>query len=85
MDSTESSGPLAGIRVLEFSQIVAAPVSGVHLSDLGAEVVKVEPPGGEQTRRGGAVVPNEAKGYQALNRGKLSLVVCDGGEAPNLK
>ena len=75
MDSTESSGPLAGIRVLEFSQIVAAPVSGVHLSDLGAEVVKVEPPGGEQTRRGGAVVPNEAKGYQALNRGKLSLVV----------
>ena len=68
-------GPLDGVRVLEFSQIVAAPVCGVNLSDLGAEVIKVEPPGGEQTRRGGSVVPNESKGFQALNRGKLSLVV----------
>ena len=68
-------GPLDGIRVLEFSQIVAAPVCGVNLSDLGAEVIKVEPPGGEQTRRGGSVVPNESKGFQALNRGKLGLVV----------
>jgi crotonobetainyl-CoA:carnitine CoA-transferase CaiB-like acyl-CoA transferase len=70
-----ATGPLAGIRVLEFSQIVAAPVSGVHLSDLGADVIKVEPPGGEQSRRSGAVVPNEPKGFQALNRGKRSLVV----------
>jgi formyl-CoA transferase len=70
-----ATGPLAGIRVLEFSQIVAAPVSGVHLSDLGADVIKVEPPGGEQSRRSGSVVPNEAKGFQALNRGKRSLVV----------
>ncbi len=68
-------GPLAGIRVLEFSQIVAAPVCGVNLSDLGADVIKVEPPGGEQTRRSGAVVPNEGKGFQALNRGKRGLVV----------
>ncbi|MSP21825.1 MAG: CoA transferase [Dehalococcoidia bacterium] len=70
-----ATGPLAGIRVLEFSQIVAAPVSGVHLSDLGAEVIKVEPPGGEQSRRSGSIVPNESKGFQALNRGKRSLVV----------
>jgi crotonobetainyl-CoA:carnitine CoA-transferase CaiB-like acyl-CoA transferase len=75
MTQQPATGPLAGIRVLEFSQIVAAPVSGVHLSDLGADVIKVEPPGGEQARRGGAVVPNEAKGFQALNRGKRSLVV----------
>jgi crotonobetainyl-CoA:carnitine CoA-transferase CaiB-like acyl-CoA transferase len=60
--------PRAGVL-----QIVAAPVSGVHLSDLGADD-QVEP-GGEQTRRGGAVVPNESKGFQALNRGKRSLVV----------
>ncbi len=71
----DSSGPLTGIRVLEFSQIVAAPVCGVNLSDLGADVIKVEPPGGEQTRRSGSVVPGESKGFQALNRGKRSLVV----------
>ena len=68
-------GPLAGIRVLEFSQIVAAPVCGVNLSDLGADVIKIEPPGGEQTRRSGSIVPGESKGFQALNRGKRSLVV----------
>ncbi|MSP22866.1 MAG: CoA transferase [Dehalococcoidia bacterium] len=70
-----ANGPLHGIRVLEFSQIVAAPTCGYLLADLGADVVKVEPPGGEQTRRTAAVVPNEGKGYQALNRGKRSLIV----------
>lgn len=69
------NGALSGIRVLEFSQIVAAPVCGVNLSDFGADVVKVEPLGGEQTRRSAAIVPNEGKGFQALNRGKRSLVV----------
>jgi formyl-CoA transferase len=69
------AGVLDGIRVLEFSQIVAAPVAGVNLSDFGADVIKVEPPGGEQTRNTGAVVPHEGKGFQALNRGKRSLVV----------
>lgn len=68
-------GALSGVRVLEFSQIVAAPVCGVNLSDFGADIVKVEPLGGEQTRRTAAVVPNEGKGFQALNRGKRSLVV----------
>src|SRR6185503_11458543 len=71
----EPTGPLAGIRVLEFSQIVAAPVCGVALSDLGADVIKVEPPGGEQSRQSGAVIPRESKGFQALNRGKRSLVI----------
>ncbi len=68
-------GPLRGIRVLEFSQIIAGPVAGIHLSDLGADVVKVEPPGGEDRRNSGAVVPNEGKYFQSLNRGKRSLTV----------
>ena len=42
-----TDGALSGVRVLEFSQIVAAPVCGVNLSDFGADVVKVEPLGGE--------------------------------------
>ena len=75
MTSDAVHGPLHGVKVLEFSQIVAAPVCGINLSDLGADVIKVEPFGGEQTRTGGAVVPLESKGFQALNRGKRSLVV----------
>ncbi len=68
-------GALDGIRVLEFSQIVAGPVVGILLSDLGAEVVKIEPPGGEARRNAAAVVPNEGKYFQSLNRGKRSLTV----------
>ena len=58
------SGPLAGVRVLEFSQVVAAPFLGCVLADLGADVVKVEPPGGNQHRRWGAIVPGEGKRFQ---------------------
>ncbi len=68
-------GALNGIRVLEFSQIVAGPVAGIQLSDLGADVVKVEPLAGESRRNTGAVVPNEGKYFQSLNRGKRSLTV----------
>lgn len=72
---TPPTGPLAGIRVLELSQIVAGPFAGVVLADLGADVVKVEPPRGEDRRNSGAVVPNEGKYFQSLNRGKRSLTV----------
>ena len=68
-------GALAGVRVLEFSQIVAGPFAGLALSDLGADVVKVEPLEGEARRNSGAVVPNEGKYFQSLNRGKRSLTV----------
>jgi crotonobetainyl-CoA:carnitine CoA-transferase CaiB-like acyl-CoA transferase len=68
-------GPLHGIRVLEFGQIIAGPVAGLYLSDLGAEVVKVEPLRGEEWRRRGAVAPNSGKWFQALNRGKRSITV----------
>ena len=70
-----TSGPLAGIRILEFSQIVAGPFAGVALSDFGADVVKVEPLEGESRRNSAAVVPNEGKYFQSLNRGKRSLCV----------
>ena len=69
------AGPLEGIRVLEFSQIIAGPFCGVTLADLGADVVKVEPPGGESSRRRRSMVPGETKAFHALNRGKRSLVL----------
>ncbi|MGE0229183.1 MAG: CaiB/BaiF CoA transferase family protein [Dehalococcoidia bacterium] len=68
-------GPLDGIKVLDITQVVAGPFCGVVLADLGADVIKVEPPGGESTRRNGAFMPGESKGYHSLNRGKRSLVV----------
>lgn len=70
-----AAGALAGIRVLEFSQIVAAPFGGVVLSDYGADVVKVEPLDGEAYRASGAIVPGEGKRFQSLNRGKRSFAV----------
>lgn len=74
-DLSGPSGPLAGIRVLEFSQIVAGPVAGLNLADLGADVIKVEPPSGDSHRFVGTTVPGESKMYQGNNRGKRGLVV----------
>ena len=68
-------GPLHGIKVFEVSQIVAGPYCGLNLVDLGADVIKVEPPGGEGSRQSGSFVPGESKGFHSLNRGKRSLVV----------
>ena len=68
-------GPLEGIRVLEVTQIVAGPFTGVNLADLGAEVVKIEPPEGDGVRRVGGFMPGESKAYHTLNRGKRGIVL----------
>src|SRR5688572_27281596 len=68
-------GALDGIRVLEFSQIVAAPYCGLHLADMGADVVKVETPTGDSLRRLQAAVPGEGKFFHWLNRGKRGIVL----------
>lgn len=71
----EARGPLDGVRVLEFSLIFSAPYAGIHLSDLGAEVIKVEQPGGEPFRGQSTLIRGHSKTFQAMNRGKQSLVV----------
>ncbi|MBM4410797.1 MAG: CoA transferase [Chloroflexi bacterium] len=70
-----ASGPLDGIRVLEFTQIIAGPFGCQNLADMGAEVIKVEPPGGEPWRLFSQFMPGESKTFQSLNRGKKSLVL----------
>lgn len=71
------AGPLDGIRVVEFSEIIAGPVSGMLLSDLGADVIKVEPPWGDPWRssptRVGPPEAKETRGFIAVNRGKRSI------------
>lgn len=70
-----SSGPLAGIRVLDLTQIIAGPLGCMLLADLGAEVIKVEPTEGEPWRLTGQFLPGESKAYQSLNRGKQSIAL----------
>ncbi|MGE3961225.1 MAG: CaiB/BaiF CoA transferase family protein [Dehalococcoidia bacterium] len=68
-------GVLEGVRVLEFTQIIAGPFGAQHLADMGAEVIKVEPPEGEPWRLFSQFMPGESKTFQSLNRGKKSLVL----------
>jgi formyl-CoA transferase len=68
-------GPLAGIKVVELTQVIAGPVAGMLLSDLGAEVIKVEPPQGESWRLMTPLTPTESRGYVAVNRGKRDIAV----------
>lgn len=69
------AGPLDGIRILEFSEIIAAPFAGMLLSDMGADVIKVEPVEGEPWRLFAQFVPTESRSFIALNRGKRSLTL----------
>ncbi len=66
---------LAGIRVVEFGNLIAAPYAGMLLADLGADVVKVEPPSGDLGRGFGPHVGGESAFFLAMNRGKRSLSV----------
>jgi crotonobetainyl-CoA:carnitine CoA-transferase CaiB-like acyl-CoA transferase len=69
------SGPLAGLRVLDFGQYVAGPVATMLLADLGADVVKVEPPAGDEWRRYDPVAPGDSHFFYALNRNKRSVAL----------
>ena len=67
--------PLAGIKVIELANFIAGPLCGTLLADLGADVVKVEPPKGDMSRATPPIRNGESVSFVALNRNKRSLVL----------
>ena len=73
----KNSGPLSGVKVVEFAHVMAGPVCGLMLADMGADVIKVEKlPGGDDSRR---FVPPQIKGESAafmmVNRNKRGMAI----------
>jgi crotonobetainyl-CoA:carnitine CoA-transferase CaiB-like acyl-CoA transferase len=71
-------GPLAGILVADFTQLVQGPYAAQVLADLGAEVIKIEPPGGDWLRRfalGNTYLGGQSVSFLAFNRNKSSVVL----------
>lgn len=67
--------PLSGVRVLDFSKILAGPLCTQYLADLGADVVKVEPPGGDDTRNWPPFEDGVGAIFTAVNRNKRGIVI----------
>ena len=68
-------GALDGLRVLDVTQVMAGPFCSMLLADLGADVIKIEPPSGDSTRQMPGAVGTESPSFNAVNRGKRSLVL----------
>src|SRR5690606_2155313 len=72
-----SPGPLAGVRVADFSRVLAGPYATMLMADLGADVIKIEPPRGDDTRRWAPPLGPDGRPtyFAAANRNKRSVVL----------
>ena len=70
-----TSAALDGILVLDATQVMAGPYCAMLLADLGADVVKIEPPSGDSTRQMPGAVGSDSPSFNAVNRGKRSVVL----------
>ncbi|HLF77792.1 MAG TPA: CoA transferase, partial [Dehalococcoidia bacterium] len=68
-------GALSGVRVLDLTEYIAGPFAAQSLADMGAEVIKIEPPIGDFLRHTNPITPSESRGFMAVNRGKRSVVI----------
>ena len=75
MSQQPASGPLVGIRVLDFGSYIAGPYGAAVLGDLGADVIKVESIGGDLARHWGPFMNGESRLFQGYNRNKRSIAV----------
>ena len=72
-DADELPGPLTGLLVLDFSRVLSGPIAGRALTDLGADVVKIEPPQGDLSRFAYPKVNSLALYYVQQNVGKRNI------------
>ena len=75
MTTVAAEGPLAGLRVIDFTTIIAGPLCTRHLSDCGAEVIKVETAGGDHMRTTPPMRDGQSSYFGQLNAGKKSIVL----------
>ena len=71
----DGSRALDGLRVLDVTQVMAGPFCAMLLADFGADVIKIEPPSGDSTRTMAGAVGTDSPSFNAVNRGKRSLVL----------
>src|SRR3546814_17142220 len=80
--ASAGSAPLAGVKVIDLSAYIAGPYGGALLADLGAEVIKIEPPDGDNLRKYPSTLAAESRAFLGVNRGKrgvcLNLKQADG-------
>ena len=74
-DVSVTAQALEGIRVLDVTQVMAGPFCAMQLCDMGAEVIKVEPPEGDSTRRMPGASGHDSHSFNAVNRGKRGIVL----------
>jgi crotonobetainyl-CoA:carnitine CoA-transferase CaiB-like acyl-CoA transferase len=67
--------PLSGVRVIEFCQVAAGPFCGMLFADMGADVVKIEPPAGDTMRQWPPLTGGFSENFASLNRNKRSVVL----------
>jgi len=72
---SQAEGPYEGLKIVELGSLVSVPYCGMMLGDLGADVVKVEPPAGDMSRKFGPFVGGESAFFLSVNRNKRSVVL----------
>ena len=75
VDAQSARGPLTGIKVLDLSGYIAGPNGCALLGDLGAEVIKIEPPGGDTFRKYPSTLASESRAFLGVNRNKRGVVL----------